>query len=183
MLEFKNIYKNKRLEDDVKKLYSSAFPADEKMPYFILKYKAKKHLAQFYAVYDGDLFVGLAYCVPYRDILFLFYLAVSDQVRGQGYGGRILNAVCRHYAGYRIVLNIEEVNENSSNYDQRVKRRSFYEKNGFFTLDYQIKEGKVVYDMMCRSESGNGVTMPEYYKMIKNYLKTPMYLIYRAVSR
>lgn len=183
MLEFKNICRNKNCEDDVKKLYSSAFPADEKMPYFILKHKAKKHLAQFYAVYDGDLFVGLAYCVIYHDILFVFYLAIAPECRGHGYGSEVLKAVEEKYGRYRIVLNIEEVSENSPNYEQRLKRRAFYEKNGFFTLDYQIKEGNVVYDMMCFSAEGKGVSQTEYYKLMENYLGKVLYKIYRFISR
>lgn len=183
MIELRSIIQNKDAEKEVKKLYGEAFPPGEKMPYFILKNKAKKENADFYGVYDGDKFVGLLYCVKYRDILFVFYLAVSAGERGHGYGSSILNYVAEKFDKYRIVLNIEEVSEKYPDYQSRLKRKSFYEKNGFFTLDYQIKEGDVVYDMMCFSAQGNGVLQTEYYKLMENYLGKVLYKIYRFISR
>lgn len=183
MLEFRNIYKDSKVEESIKELYINAFPAAERMPYFILKRKAKKKGADFFGIYDDNQFVGLLYCVIYHDILFVFYLAIAPECRGQGYGSRVLKTVEEKYGRYRIVLNIEEVSENSPNYEQRLKRRAFYEKNGFFTLDYQIKEGSVVYDMMCFSDRGNGVSQTEYYKLMESYLGKVLYLIYRFISR
>lgn len=183
MLEFRNIYKDSKVEESIKELYINAFPAAERMPYFILKRKAKKKGADFFGIYDDNQFVGLLYCVIYHDILFVFYLAIAPECRGQGYGSRVLKAVEEKFGRYRIVLNIEEVSEKYPDYQSRLKRKSFYEKNGFFSLDYQIKEGAVVYDMMCLSKSGREVTQEEYYKMMESYLGKGFYLVYRFISR
>ena len=71
------------------------------------------------------------------DVVILLYLAISDAVRGKGYGSAVLQAVQKKYAGKRIILNIEEMDEQAANYAQRVKRKAFYQKNGFEILDYK----------------------------------------------
>ena len=76
------------------------------------------------------------------------YLAISDAVRGKVYGSAVLQAVQKKYAGKRIILNIEEMDETGPNYAQRVKRKAFYQKNGFEILDYKVREISTTYDMM-----------------------------------
>ena len=103
----------------------------EQVPLFLLYRKAKQHKIDFLAVLDDGKFVGLASAAMQGDVVILLYLAISDAVRGKGYGSAVLQAVQKKYAGKRIILNIEEMDEQAANYAQRVKRKSFYQKNGF----------------------------------------------------
>ena len=180
-MKFIRLADNKEDEKLVKALYNKAFPVQERMPYFILKYKSKKDNADFFKIYDDSIFVGLCYCVFYKDILYIFYLAVDESRRGKGYGSRVLQYIEEKYSDYRIILNIEEVTKNCSNYEQRLSRKAFYQKNGFFALDYKVKEGSVVYENLCCSKNGEGVSKQEYFEMMKSFFGG-FYIFYKLFS-
>ncbi|MFU2520244.1 MAG: GNAT family N-acetyltransferase, partial [Clostridiales bacterium] len=90
MLELKNIKKNKEYIKKARSLYNSAFPSAERIPFDILLYKAKGSNVTFFAVVDKAEFKGLTYTVWNNDIVFIFYLAVEKQARGNGIGSQIL---------------------------------------------------------------------------------------------
>lgn len=175
MLKTVSILQDKSRIKQVKKLYNAAFPKEERIPFFFLKHKAKKDGVRFDAVLDGETFVGLQYTVRDGDIVFLFYLAIEQNLRGKGYGTMILNGIKSDFEGCRIILNIEEVNQDSANYRQQLRRKAFYFKNGFEECDLKTKEKKVVYEMLAR---GGAVSYEEYSALIINYMGERIYKKY-----
>ena len=167
-LDFIDIKKNKK----VTKLYNEAFPKNERIPIWLLKILAKKNKAKFYGIYDNEKFVGLVYNIFYKDIVFVFYLAIDKATRGQGYGTKVLDSIKEKYKNYRIILCIEPVDENSDNYEQRVKRKNFYLKNGFKDSNYTIKERNIIYEMLYYNEN---VTSQEFQELMKNYFGKVVY--------
>ncbi len=167
-LNFIDIKKNKK----VTKLYNEAFPKDERIPIWLLKILARKNKAKFYGIYDNEKFVGLVYNIFYKDIVFVFYLAIDKATRGQGYGTKVLDSIKEKYKNYRIILCIEPVDENSDNYEQRVKRKKFYLKNGFKDSNYTIKERNIIYEMLYYNEN---VTSQEFQELMKNYFGKVVY--------
>ena len=109
-LDFIDVKHNKEIIKDLKKLYKEAFPKNEQVPFWLLKRLSKKDNVNFYGIYEEAKFAGLVYNVIYKDIVFIFYLAIDKNARGNGYGGKILSLLKEKYKDYRIVLNIEEVN-------------------------------------------------------------------------
>ena len=141
--------------EDVKKLYLTAFPAVERLPYFPLVLNAHRRLANFYAYYDKDNFVGLVYLLENEEVIYLFFLAINPNIRSRGYGSAILQDI-RNLAGKRpIILAMEPLDKTAENYHQRVKRVAFYEKNGFNITDYYYHEGTEVYQVMATDASLN----------------------------
>ena len=70
----------------------------------------------------------------------------------RGYGSAILQDV-KDLAGNRpVVLAIEPMNEKADNFDQRLKRVRFYEKNGFHITAYYYHEGSETYQMMANTK-------------------------------
>ena len=59
------------------------------------------------------------------------YLAVSSKIRSKGTGSHLLEHICKHFAGKKIVLLIERPDDAAENQSQRLARRRFYLKNGF----------------------------------------------------
>lgn len=167
-LDFIDIKKNKK----VTKLYNEAFPKDERIPIWLLKILARKDKAKFYGIYDNEKFVGLVYNIFYKDIVFVFYLAIDKVTRGKGYGTKVLDSIKEKYKNYRIILCIEPVDENSDNYEQRVKRKNFYLKNGFEDSNYTIKERNIIYEMLYYNEN---VTSQEFQALMKNYFGKVVY--------
>ena len=72
MLRLVNIFEADAGKEKIKKLYRYSFPMGERVPFFLLKAKAKKELADFYILCDDDLFAGILYQVYHRDIVYLF---------------------------------------------------------------------------------------------------------------
>ena len=83
--------------------------------------------------------LGFTVLIPYKDMVMVDYLAVSSKIRSKGTGSYIIQNVCRHYAGKKIVLLIERLDDQAQNREQRVARRRFYLKNGFTSSDIFIE--------------------------------------------
>ena len=49
---------NKKDYKRIKKLFISAFPPEERPPFFILKSKAEKGKGDMLSIYDGEVFIG-----------------------------------------------------------------------------------------------------------------------------
>lgn len=176
--------------EQVQKLYRRSFPLAERAPFRQLMRWSDGRRAQMYALYDesaagaeecgnGDdnragkrgghdgKWFGLAYFVRCQDVLYLFYLAIDENSQGKGYGSALLAAVRRHFAGRRVILNIEEVTDTAPNYEERIKRKRFYEKNGFHEMGYTVKELGVVYEMLGMGEI---VTRKEYIALMRSLI-------------
>lgn len=152
---------------NVKRLYKSAFPADEKAPFSLLMRKRKKDGVDFWAAYNNGEWAGLAYVLSYKGISYVFYLAVDENSRGKGVGSGILSALKKRHSGQNLFLAIEEIDEKAENYAERLKRKSFYEKNGFHLLGCKLREASVVYDLMG---VGERVKPEDYAQMFDRYL-------------
>lgn len=157
---------DKEIRREIKRIYESAFPDDEKAPFFIIMHKERTKKAEILTAYENDEFVGFAYMVCYKNLAYLFYLAVDENKRGKGYGRKLIEAVKIRYSGKRIFLAREQLDESAENYAQRVSRRDFYVKCGFRDLPCCIKEASVIYDVMG---IGGNVSAREYDALITSW--------------
>lgn len=150
----------------ISRLYITAFPADERAPIWLLTMKSGREGVDFWGLYADGEWIGLAYVVSEGSISYLFYFAVAEDMRGKGLGSKALQALKRKYAGKRFFLALEQLDKSAENFEERLKRRRFYLKNGLKPLDRTIREASVIYDVM-----GTGNIEPEEYEsMMKNYL-------------
>ncbi len=123
--------KNSRDIDAVKRLIVNAFPPAERVSIdVVLDFDNVR--TEFLLFYDGDLFCGFACLVNgAQDISFFCWLAVEENLRGKGYGGKILQYIREQKRGRRIFLDIERVDVPAENTEQRLKRKNFYQLNGY----------------------------------------------------
>ncbi|KXT78920.1 hypothetical protein STRDD13_00350 [Streptococcus sp. DD13] len=129
-------------------MYLRSFPAHERLPYFPLVVNSWRKIANFYAYYNHEEFVGFAYVLSTTEAYFILFLAVNDLVHSKGYGSKILQDL-RQDAGKRpIMLAIEPMNEEAANRTQRKKRLAFYERNGFELTQHFYYEGSERYQIM-----------------------------------
>ena len=113
--------------------------AGEKAVFYAEKSTVKKGKAVVMTATEGGVLLGFTVLIPYKDIVMVDYLAVSSKIRSKGTGSYIMQNVCRHYAGKKIVLLIERLDDQAQNREQRVARRRFYLKNGFTSSDIFIE--------------------------------------------
>ncbi len=154
---------------DLRKLYATAFPKEEQIPFWMILTRSKKGLGELYGIYDEDEFVGLVHNAFYKDMVYIFYFAIHESQRGKGYGGRVLQTLQRKYSDKRIYLCMESMDPEAPNYDQRVKRKAFYERNGFKMLPFSVQEGPIEYDCMAVEGREPMVTAKESEDLIKHF--------------
>lgn len=171
----------KRYKKQVKDLYREAFPKDEQAPLSFLFFKSGNGRDSFYAVVDKEKFVGLVYTVRIEKLVYVFYLAVKAEERGQGYGGKILKMVRKLYSDCVITLAIEDTDKTAAdNYQQRLERLRFYEKNGYKQLHIKINEAGVDYELLGTETT---VTQADFLAMMKKYFGSVMFrMIYKRTK-
>lgn len=150
----------------VRELYEEAFPENERAPFKILLRKSKRRNVDFLAYFDGSLLVGMTYAVRMGDLCYLFYLAVPEALRNGGYGSEILQKLKLLCPGHRIFLAMEEFREDAPNYDMRIRRLGFYERNGFHLIGQKVQEGPEIFELAGTDRVGGD----EYKRLMHRYL-------------
>ena len=112
------------------RLYQSAFPANEKKPFSMIRAMQKKGKTDVWYCEEDGRFAGLVITINGPDKILLDYLAVAKNRRGQGFGSTILKKMREQYAGKGVFLEIELVTEEAENFEERKRRKQFYLSNG-----------------------------------------------------
>ena len=131
------------------KLLKTAFPKKEQIPAFLLFIGTLRKTIHFTAFYDNEKFAGLLYAIENDKYYFILYLAVSQEMRSKGYGGEILNYAYAQASKRNIILNVERLDPEAVNYEQRQRRVSFYEKNGICRTGYGFSSGGMDYSVLA----------------------------------
>ena len=113
----------------IKQLYISAFPACERKPLTVIRYKQHKKAADVWVIEDGSEFVGLAISMKGTDLVLLDYFAIDGEKRNMGYGGKALKLLQEKYTDNRFFLEIERTDVEADNLAERKRRKAFYLQN------------------------------------------------------
>lgn len=119
---------------ELKKLISlnkEAFPKNERLEVDEILNMTKHKEVDFVAIYDGNIFVGYYLIFKNNILAYIYFLAVDKDLRGKGYGSKIIKFMEDYYRNYTIILDLEEIDENADNNFWRKKRKDFYLKNGY----------------------------------------------------
>jgi ribosomal protein S18 acetylase RimI-like enzyme len=164
-IKFRPLTKHDANYSKVFDLYEEAFPEAQRVPSWILRYKLKKGKAGFNIIYAQNTWIGFIYTTEYRDIVFIQFFAISESCRSVGYGSKVMESMREVHSGKRIVLNVEELDEQAGNYHQRIERKAFYGKNGFSSSGYIVKEPNERLEMLIL---GGSISKEEIEAMYKN---------------
>ena len=142
----KEFLEHQEIRKDIEPLFISAFPSDERPSEDIYFENFKKNKnAILYGFYDDSEFVGFSSVILYKDICYIFFLAVSSNKRDQGYGSQILSEIKHIYNDNVILLCYEEVDNKYQDFEMRLRRKNFYMKNGFIDNPLKTNEFGVVF--------------------------------------
>ncbi|MBQ4810219.1 GNAT family N-acetyltransferase [Pseudoalteromonas luteoviolacea] len=173
-IKFEPLTKHDTNYSKVIDLFFEAFPKTQRLPPWIVKYRMRNGKAGFYALYDQDLWVGFIYVKEYKNIVFVKFFAISELRRSDGYGSKVMDSMKDKYSEQRVVLNIEELDDSADNFQQRVKRKAFYAKNGFSSTGYIVKEPAERQEMLIR---GGTISKEEIEAMYKHFLGSLLYAL------
>lgn len=166
----------------IKKLYLSAFPKEERPPFWMLKRNCRKSGGEFLAIIDdcesnekrraqSDAFCGFAVMIFHADLALLFFFAIAPQKRGRGYGSRALQLLKARYPEKRFFLEVESTLVPSENQAERLRRLAFYGQNGLTPTPLSISLFGVEMQLLT---DGSPLTFQEYFSLYENYLGTKM---------
>lgn len=146
----------------VKEIYKEAFPKAERKPFFLLKQSSKRGKSLVFIAMEQNVLQGFTVVISYKDMVMVEYLAVSNKIRSRGTGSKILQQLSAYYPNKRIVLLIERLDSSASNYQQRVSRKKFYQKNGFDSANIFIKGQSGEMEIL---KKGKSITSQEYLEL------------------
>ena len=113
------------------RLNMDAFPDEERLDTELLARLSEQGRLELLGIYDNDSYIGFTVIFHGERSVYVFFLAIDPAWRSHGYGSAVLNALRVRYAGRQLVLDIEPLDPAASNYEQRLRRKSFYLRNGF----------------------------------------------------
>ena len=133
MLTTRQINSGNADNEELRRLYETAFPEQEQIPYEELIELLDKMDIDYTAYYDDDMLVGLTMVLRLPRYNWAWYFAVRDDLRGRGYGQGILSMVLEKYRNdHPFIMDIESPYQpDAPNPEQRRRRHAFYVRNGF----------------------------------------------------
>ena len=141
-------------DDALRRLYETAFPVQEQIPYDDLIYLLDAMDIEYTAYYDGEMLVGLTMVLRLPRYNWAWYFAVNEELRGQGYGQRILASVLdKHRDGHPFIMDIESPRQTDApNPEQRRRRYAFYLRNGMRDTMTSRTWGNITYTILSNSD-------------------------------
>lgn len=137
---------DKSIKKDIQTLYVKAFPRSERpTAHYFFESVSRNEENKLFGYYENNEFVGFTFLTFYKDVVYLFFLAVNEAKRNQGCGTKILEEVKESYKDKVILLCYEETNEKYKDNDLRLRREDFYRRNGFKNNGYKTDEFGVVF--------------------------------------
>lgn len=147
-LKFKDIQKEKKNRKRIEKIYKESFTKDERYSFSFLLRAAKRKDNLFYVIYDNYSLIGLTYLTFEKNNIFILYLAINNRYQNRGYGSATLKYLKEKYPDYNFILDIEAINKDADNYEQRIRRRAFYKKNGFYLTNLGLQYDRDQFELM-----------------------------------
>ena len=157
---------NRALCKKAKALYKSAFPKEERVPWWLLRLTSHAKHSSIDAYLDGDMFCGFTFSTVVDNMYFVMFFAVDDAIRGKGYGSAILSKIKNDNPDKTVVLNIEPIVEDAENLEERKNRLAFYQKNGFKDTGYLVREVGGVFSVMSTSDTVDVATYKKVFKAV-----------------
>lgn len=148
-LNTESITEKSRYWDAICDLAKNAFPPEEYLAPDELVEMANAEDFDFLALTDEGQFVGFMAVQIYESLVYLFFLAIDPSCRSKGYGSEAIKALKARYPDKKQTVDFEMLDEEADNNEQRIKRKSFYLRNGYKETGLFLSYFGVDYEVMC----------------------------------
>ncbi len=141
--------------DKIKKLYEESFPKEEKKPFDLILQKQKENLVEILSIESNNVFLGLIICAKYKDSVLLDYFALDRNNQSKGFGSQALLKLIEKYQDKKLFIEIEDTLKDSTNKEQRIRRKNFYLKNNLILLDFKVNLLGVEMEILSNKKDAN----------------------------
>ena len=131
----------------VKEIYMEAFPKRERKPFHSIYHSVQKGKAAIFTALEENTVLGFIMAIPYENMIMVDYLAVPSKIRSKGTGSLLIQEICRHFSGRKIVLLIERLDPCAENHEQRIARR--------ISPSAAICSGSLIFPLVRHTYQGN----------------------------
>ena len=166
-LNTEKITKESQYWHKIDSLATEAFPPEEYLAPDKLVEMSKEDNFDFWALTDGGAFVGFMVVQTYKNLAYLFFLAIDSSCRAKGYGSRAIETLRALYPDKKQVVDFEMLDEAAPNNIQRIKRRQFYLKNGYKETGLFLSYLGVDYEVFCMSDDFDAREFKDMMKKIR----------------
>lgn len=132
-------------------IYEEAFPQQERIPTNKFLPVVRSYGCTPWALLTKNELVGFTcvmHCADYK-IGYIWYFAIAADLRNHGYGSEALQSLQRQYSDCQLILDIEQLKSEANNYEQRISRMNFYERNGFARTFVGMNYLGMDFELMC----------------------------------
>lgn len=171
-MEFVAFKDEAKVLEEMKELYEESFPAVERASMRWIRRQARTQHADLFGIYEKQKFVGFVYLIYHKDLVYIVFFAVARELRGKGYGTKILVALRKKVAGKKLILDIDALSEMAADAEIRVKRKEFYIRNGFVDTEIRVCIYGVDAEVMAL---GGEIFREDFEGVLKQYLGKARY--------
>lgn len=132
----------------LKKLYTEAFPDDERKPFEMIREKHRERRSDVWVIEEDGEFSGLAVTMNGENLVLLDYFAIREEKRGKGLGSASLRMLFEKYRGKRFFLEVESLAVSTDNMEERRRRKQFYLNNGMTELGVSARLFGVAFELL-----------------------------------
>lgn len=137
------------------RINDEAFPPSEHMSIDEILDFAESTNTDFLGIRDGYAPVGFFLLLKNDRMGYIFFYAIGSDYRSKGYGGAAIKKLIEEYNDLQIVLDFENIDEAAENFEQRVRRKSFYLRNGFCETGRYTMLGTELFEVVCSEQTLN----------------------------
>lgn len=152
----------------IKEIYTASFLKEDRMPFWLMIALAKTKNTDFLAFYDGDTLCGFVYLAAMKDLVFVMFLAVDENLRSKGYGSKILEEVQAIYPKHKIIVSIERCDEPAENLEQKLRRKRFYLHNGYSETGYSLEMGNKAQEILIKNGTFQAEEFSSFFRKYSN---------------
>ena len=164
--------------EKVDQLNKEAFPEEERVPLEeFLRYQDRDD-AHFFAFYNEEEFVGFAFAIANQKAFYISFFAIMPHLRSHGYGREIIEKLIDFYQR-TMILEVERLDEDCDNLEQRKARMDFYLQNGFKTANAFLEYEGMSFEILYRGDHFD----EEAYRNIFQKLQEENYFDFRIKYR
>lgn len=126
-----------------------AFPPEEYLSPRKMIHMSKDDGFDFLALYEEEVFAGFMTVMTYKQLSYLFFLAVDRKNRSKGLGTEAIKLLKARYPNKTQVVDMEMLDDHAENREQRERRRAFYLRNGYRATGQYLSYLGVDYEVLC----------------------------------